>query len=259
MSSAGLPYAIPANYVIQLVEEGPLGTAPALAATTADASSSLHSREPLQPHAQPSHFQFPRTSLHQATLHSHFRGPHKPGSVLAPKAANVWVPATDIRETMRAYHIEIETPGVTDKNDILVQWLSPHTLLVQGDIRRPRNIGLLDPNLDPADRVWEGQGDGWAQESGHARQQDEDDGGPLQRTLSRETIEAQLRADAIPTVLLAERKLGPWRRTFTLPEDVEMKELKARLEGGLLRIDLPKRSVEEYDELKGGGVRIVIE
>lgn len=66
-------------------------------------------------------------------------------------------------------------------------------------------------------------------------------------------------SDAIPTVLLSERKLGPWRRTFTLPEDVEMKELKARLEGGLLRIDLPKRSIEDEAQTRGGGIKIEIE
>ena len=79
------------------------------------------------------------------------------------------------------------------------------------------------------------------------------------RTPSRETVEAELLADTTPTILLSERKVGPWRRTFTLPEDVEMKELKARLEGGLLRIDLPKRSIEDLESLKGAGIRIEIE
>ena len=41
--------------------------------------------------------------------------------------------------------------------------------------------------------------------------------------------------------MLEERKIGPWQRTFALPVDVDMKGLKASLEGGLLRIDLPKR------------------
>jgi len=81
----------------------------------------------------------------------------------------------------------------------------------------------------------------------------------LIRTPSRETVEAELLADTTPTILLSERKVGPWRRTFTLPEDVEMKELKARLEGGLLRIDLPKRSIEDLESLKGAGIRIEIE
>jgi HSP20 family molecular chaperone IbpA len=79
------------------------------------------------------------------------------------------------------------------------------------------------------------------------------------RTTSRETVEAELLADTTPTILLAERKVGPWRRTFTLPDDVEMRELKARLEGGLLRIDMPKRSIEDLEALKGAGIRIEID
>lgn len=65
--------------------------------------------------------------------------------------------------------------------------------------------------------------------------------------------------DLTPTILLAERSVGAWRRTFTLPEDVEMQELRARLDAGLLRIDLPKRSVEDVADMKAGGVKIEIE
>ena len=79
------------------------------------------------------------------------------------------------------------------------------------------------------------------------------------RTPSRETVEAELISDLTPTILLSERQIGPWRRTFTLPDDVEMQELKARLDGGLLRIDLPKKTVEDMTDMKGGGVKIEIE
>lgn len=261
----GLPYAVPTNYIIRLVEES-------------NAAQGIpQSTEPIQPHEHPTHFQFPRVSLHEMTLRTHYRGPHKPEQVSAPKPAGIFAPATDIRETMRSYHIEIETPGVTNKDSIMVQWLTPHTLLVQGESKRPANIGLLDG--DEGSKVWEGaSGEGWAVESGHTKvrppsnrfifprnavanscQQQQEDGGPIMRTPSRETVEAELKADSIPTVLLSERKVGPWRRTFTLPEDVEMKELKARLDGGLLRIDLPKRSVEEELETRGGGIKIEIE
>jgi hypothetical protein len=100
------------------------------------------------------------------TLRTHYHGPHKPEQVSAPRAAGVFAPATDIRETMRSYHIEIETPGVTNKDSILIQWLTPHTLLVQGEAKRPTNIGLLD-NAE-GKRVWEGaSGEGWPTESGH--------------------------------------------------------------------------------------------
>lgn len=269
---SGLPYAVPANYIVRLVEES--NAAQGISRAT----------EPVQPHEHPTHFQFPRVSLHEMTLKTHYRGPHKPEQVSAPKSAGVFAPATDIRETMRSYHIEIEAPGVTNKDSIMVQWLTPHTLLVQGELKRPVNIGLLDG--DQGSKVWEGaSGEGWPVESGHVKvcysrptvppirssvpsmqwanfsrqKQKQEDGGPLMRTPSRETVEAELKADSIPTVLLSERKVGPWRRTFTLPDDVEMKELKARLEGGLLRIDLPKRSVEEEIETRGGGIMIEIE
>lgn len=150
----GLPYAVPPNYLIHLVEEGSVS------------QQLKQTNEPVQPHpSHPSHFQFPRTSLHELTLRTHYSGPHAPGSVLAPKPTAAWVPATDIRETMRAYHIEIETPGTTDKESILIQWMTPHTLLVQGTVKRPGNIGLLDGA--EGRRVWEGRNDGWATETGH--------------------------------------------------------------------------------------------
>lgn len=44
-----------------------------------------------------------------------------------------------------------------------------------------------------------------------------------------------------------------------MPDDVEIRELKARLEGGLLRIDVPKRSVEQEEIQQHGGVRIEID
>ena len=50
--------------------------------------------------------------------------------------------------------------------------------------------------------------------------------------------------------LLEERHTGPWQRTFTLPHNVDMKALKARLEGGLLRIDIPIGDVGEMEEMK---------
>jgi len=242
---AAFPYTVPPNYAIRLVEE-PLFSAPA------------QNEHPIQPHpSHPTHFQFPRTSLHAATLHSHFQGPHPPDSVRAPKSATSWSPATDIRETMAAYHIEVEVSGIANKDDIMIQWLSPHTLLVQGVAERPKNIGLTDQS--EGKRVWEGKdAEGWAAEAGHGKVP-ASDGGPLVRTPSRETVEADLLSDTTPTILLSERKVGPWRRTFTLPEDVEMRELKARLEGGLLRIDLPKRSIEDLEVLKSGGIRIEIE
>lgn len=160
---SGLPYAVPANYVIRLVEES------AVANAAVDGVPGGPLGEPTQPHPGPHpsfpyHFQFPQVSLHNLTLKAHYHGPHTPESIRTSNSGT-WAPATDIRETLRLYHIEIETPGTTDKETLLIQWLSPHTLLVQGNVKRPANIGLLDSN--EGEKVWEGKDDGWAREAGH--------------------------------------------------------------------------------------------
>jgi HSP20 family molecular chaperone IbpA len=54
----------------------------------------------------------------------------------------------------------------------------------------------------------------------------------------------------LPSFLCNERNVGPWRRTFTLPVDVDMKALKAGLEGGLLCIDLPRRDMTSEPMVK---------
>ena len=44
------------------------------------------------------------------------------------------VRVTVIRETNLAYHIEIAMAGVKDKESLVIQWMSPRTLIVQGTI-----------------------------------------------------------------------------------------------------------------------------
>jgi HSP20 family molecular chaperone IbpA len=56
--------------------------------------------------------------------------------------------------------------------------------------------------------------------------------------------------DDVPTFLLSERMVGLWQRTFTLPLDVDMKNLKASLNSGLLSIYLPKRDISAETKVK---------
>jgi len=52
--------------------------------------------------------------------------------------------------------------------------------------------------------------------------------------LRRKTTDPGDECADIPTFLLKERKTGPWQQTFILPLNIEMKMLKARLEGGVV-------------------------
>jgi hypothetical protein len=73
-----------------------------------------------------------------------------------------WTPNTDIRETKLAYHIEIEVPGVTDRKNLLIQWMSPRTLLVEGDIKRPP-VGR--GRSAEGETLWEQNGEDWSTEA----------------------------------------------------------------------------------------------
>jgi HSP20 family molecular chaperone IbpA len=169
-------------------------------------------------------------------------------------------------------------PGTTNKDDLLIQYLSPSTLIVRGNIERPL-VG--HGKAAEGAYLWqqsEERGDGYpvgnavtaAQESTSKEGEDSakpattqsssqpsagtkqldpktaDDGAPLKRMDSDTGDES---AD-IPLFLLEERKTGPWQRTFTMPHNIEMKALKAKLDGGLLRIEIPIKDANEKPGLK---------
>lgn len=272
-----------------------------------DPPSAAHSNSQSGSHhimqIRPHHFHFPPTGLHAASanfrqhLHavgrklSHAadgeRGPAGQGSV------SPWVPNTDIRQTKLAYHIEIEVPGTTDKDALLIQWLSPSTLIVRGEIERPfvghgkaaEGAYLWQQNEESGDGYPIGNAGKTAQDStdrhdvsgggpslNNTGKENEDDGkqAPAEYTYQSSTGTKHLvgkTADDggeskkmvtdtgdecadIPIFLLEERKTGPWQRTFTLPHNVEMKALKAKLEGGLLGIDIPIRDANEKPGIK---------
>jgi HSP20 family molecular chaperone IbpA len=198
----------------------------------------------LHPHQQ-HHFHFPPVTFHNLAQKMKTKAPwHKKqqNTELAPLC-----PETDIRETNLAYHIEIAVPGVKDKESLVIQWMSPRTLIVQGNLTRP-DVGFGKPA--EGERQWEGENDGWATEARNPPMdvvEEEQDGGKLQRVPS---IDKEAQEHDVPVFILNERKAGVFQRTFTLPIDVDMKGLKAKLDTGLLRIDLPKRDMSGEPRMK---------
>ena len=205
------------------------------------------------------HFHFPPTSLLDASnrFGQHLRAQGRKLShaaygergVVGDGSISSWSPNTDIRQTKHAYHIEIEVPGTTDKETLLIQWLSPCTLIVRGQIERPfvghgkaaEGAYQFQQNEESADGYPTGDATGSTKVEGKTA----NDGEKLKTTKDPGDESAD-----IPLFLLEERKTGPWQRTFTLPHDVDMKALKARLEGGLLRIDIPTKEVTAEPGIK---------
>lgn len=207
------------------------------------------------------HFHFPPTSLLDAgtSFGRHLRAEMRKLSHAADGERDVasyettWGPNTDIRQTKLAYHIEMEVPGTTDKEKLSIQWLKPSTLIVSGETERPfvghgkglELQGILKEDDHNANHVSNELTYQSSTGSKHLEGKTKKDGGELKKI----TDPGDEGTD-IPMFLLEERHTGPWQRTFTLPHNVDMKALKARLEGGLLRIDIPIGDVGEAHEAK---------
>ena len=144
----------------------------------------------------------------------------------------------------------MELPGITDKADVLIQWMSPRTLIVEGEAKRGE-IGIgkggegesmwpEEPEKKAPAAAMNGdvqprntQANGYGNEAGEK----------LHRCPGTDD-------DAGSKLLLAERKLGPWHRSFSMPADVDMKTLTGKLEGGLLRISMLKRDMNGEPVIK---------
>jgi len=137
------------------------------------------------------------------------------------------VPDADIRETQKAYYLDIELPGVGDKNSIGIAWMSPHLLVVEGLIGRAAVEGEEDTD-NSGGQADEGQAS--------------DDRG-LRKRLKGPQEAAQPKSESQPwhdVVTLSERRIGSYSRQFTFACDVDNKALRAKLRDGLLSIVVPK-------------------
>jgi HSP20 family molecular chaperone IbpA len=156
-----------------------------------------------------------RPVSHQSLLQYLLR--HRPNT-----QPTITQPDLDIRETEHDYIIDVELAGVDDKNAINVEWTSSRSLVVSGSIDRPSV-----PDDKPADSAPE--------ESRKAS--------IGTRGTAGEWIPAPDTQSPKLVLVVAERKVGPFRRHFNFPVDVDMNKLKATLKSGLLTLRVPKKSL----------------
>ena len=151
-----------------------------------------------------------------------------------------WTPDSDIRETKIAYHIDMELAGVSDKKAVSIQWMSPRTILVEGKSFRP---DLCRGHEGDGEAMWESELVTNGVDNGSETPKNDQDGGPIVRC--PDTAE-----ERTTRLMRAERKIGTWCRSFTLPIDVDMKTVKARLEFGLLHISVFKKKMSSEPLVK---------
>lgn len=120
-------------------------------------------------------------------------------------------------------------------NAFQVQWLTPRTLMIEAKATlRPLVHRGREEN---GNAIWEErtEAENAAAKTDSNSKSDDDDGGVLHRC-------ADTAEERTTRIVLEERKLGSWRRNFTLPIDVDMKTAKAGVEFGLLHISVLKKN-----------------
>jgi HSP20 family molecular chaperone IbpA len=147
-------------------------------------------------------------------------------------------PDVDISDAITHYLIELEVPGIKDAEAISINWTSFKSLVVAGSTFRswePKAKGI-EPEA--------------VSESGKSNGAVGLDDKALKET-PKKAEDASTNTDEYPPYLVVgERKIGSFRREFHFPVDVDVKKVEAKLEAGLLRIRVPRKS---HMDLKGSG------
>lgn len=167
----------------------------------------------------------PHERLHQHNTFLGVMARRKPDQKTYPNHPDV-----DISDAISYYLIELEVPGIKDAGAIALNWTSWRSLVVAGTIFRSWGPKTT-LELDSASNSKSEKGDA----VGEVRLDAE---APKDAKDKADAENAQLP----PFLVIGERRIGSFRREFHFPVDVEVEKVEARLEAGLLRIKVPKKS-----------------
>jgi len=127
-------------------------------------------------------------------------------------------PDIDIRDAIDAYLVEIEMPGIKDTKRVTVSWTGTRSLTVTGNVTRPEyELPIMNDN-----------------ETGSRDAKGEYKEPPIHHA---------------PMLLVSERRVGPFRRQFVFPDEVDKEHLTAKLEAGLLRLKVPKQGHKDVPKV----------
>ncbi|KAI5264110.1 hypothetical protein E4T47_08847 [Aureobasidium subglaciale] len=144
-------------------------------------------------------------------IHARHRGIHWPFSTYKPEQ-EVFHPDVDVRDYETGYAIDMELPGLSDKDSVKVEWTSKHDIMISGLLARPE-LPTVAKSANTNGRQNERTG---------------------------VATESSGKDESTPILLVTERRTGHFRRRFHLPTEVDAANLRAKLENGLLEIRVDK-------------------
>jgi len=162
----------------------------------------------------------------------------------SPTGRRAFSPSFDVHETEHEYVLEGELPGLSDKKNVTIEFTDDKTILVQGKIERSVKMWSNDEGkLESAEeqKKLEEGGDASAGASASASA-----GGVREGEMEKgkEEGEREQRKEGREKEGLKywvwERKVGEFSRSFSFPAQVDVENVKASLEHGILKIVVPK-------------------
>lgn len=202
---------------------------------------------------------YPTTFLNETvpkegSHHHHIPHPHwgeKVAKMLHDRDAEVHKPRADVRETSSAFHIDVGLPGLHNKSDLTLKWLSTRTVLVSCRIRREavpaseegHSNGATndDPEISRKEAAVDQKIEISTTES---KSRGEDATDSTTGSHEKESHEEQHHSTS-PHLTVGERNIGLSTRAFNFPCDINRDHTKAKLSAGLLTLDVPKQHHEK--------------
>ena len=202
---------------------------------------------------------YPTTFLNETvpeegSHHHHIPHPHwgeKVAKLLHDKDSEVHKPRADVRETSSTFHIDVELPGLSNKSDLTLKWLSTRTILVSCRIRR-EVVPLVEedhPNGASSNGVETSRKEAAVDQTidistKDSKSREENAAGSTTASHEKPSHQEQ-HHNTSPHLTLGERNIGLSTRAFNFPCDVDRDHTKAKLSAGLLTLDVPKQHHEE--------------
>jgi HSP20 family protein len=157
-------------------------------------------------------------------------------------------PNFDVHETEHEYILEGELPGLSDKKNINIEFTDDKTILISGRVERS-----IKKYTDESGQVKtiEGGEEQKKIEGGQQQQQEQQQAQQAQQAQQeqekgkqeekgKQVEKAGEKKAFKPKFWLSERSVGEFQRSFSFPTRVDIENVKATLENGLLRIVVPK-------------------
>ena len=171
-------------------------------------------------------------------------------------SANTFIPNFDIIETLQAYTLEGELPGLSDKKAVDIEFTDHQTLLVKGRISKHTTNATT--SAASTDDEAPGRVNPEAPSQHQPTVEDDVDEADSEKSTTSsvtaistsegknvardETKQTQTKTKPGPGYWITERSTGSFQRTFKFPGPIDQENVTAKLEDGILTIVVPKQT-----------------